>query len=41
MIPLVIVSWAQAITKQNIKGIDLTSWDTTTWNIQDWRRVSP
>jgi peptide/nickel transport system substrate-binding protein len=41
MIPLVIVSWAQAITKQNIEGIDLTSWDTTTWNIQDWRRVSP
>jgi peptide/nickel transport system substrate-binding protein len=26
---------------KGLEGIDLTPWDAETWNIQDWKRVSP
>jgi peptide/nickel transport system substrate-binding protein len=28
-------------TSKGLEGIDLTPWDAETWNIQDWKRVSP
>jgi peptide/nickel transport system substrate-binding protein len=40
MIPVVHLAVVQGI-KRNIEGVDLTPWDASTWNIQDWRRVSP
>lgn len=40
MIPMVYLADAQGVNK-SIQGVDLTPWDMNTWNIKDWRRVSP
>ena len=40
MIPVVYLADAQGVG-DDIEGIDLTPWDTNTWNIKDWRRASP
>lgn len=40
MIPLVHLAFVQGINR-TIEGVDLTPWDASTWNISDWRRVSP
>ncbi len=38
MIPLVNVADVQGVNR-NIEGVDITPWDSTTWNIKDWRRI--
>jgi len=40
MIPIAIEADAQGISR-TIKGVEFTPWDTNTWNIKDWKRVSP
>jgi peptide/nickel transport system substrate-binding protein len=40
MIPVVYLAEAQGVN-QSIEGVDLTPWDMNTWNIKDWRRISP
>lgn len=40
MIPVVYLADVQGVNR-HIIGVDLTPWDTNTWNIQDWRRVTP
>ena len=40
MIPVVFLADMSGVS-QTIAGVDLTPWDTNTWNIKDWRRVSP
>jgi len=39
MIPLVHMAEVQGVNR-NIEGLDITPWDSTTWNIKDWRRIS-
>ena len=39
MIPVVYLANVQGVSR-DIEGLDLTPWDTSTWNIKDWRRVS-
>jgi peptide/nickel transport system substrate-binding protein len=38
VIPMVYLADAQGVS-QTIDGVDLTPWDTNTWNIKDWRRI--
>ncbi|MGB8645078.1 MAG: peptide ABC transporter substrate-binding protein [Anaerolineae bacterium] len=40
MIPVVYLADAQGVSR-TIQGVDLTPWDMNTWNIKDWRRVTP
>lgn len=40
MIPIVYQAVINGVSR-TIEGINLTPWDADTWNIQDWRRVSP
>jgi peptide/nickel transport system substrate-binding protein len=40
MIPIVYLADAQGVSR-TIEGVDLTPWDASTWNIKDWRRISP
>jgi peptide/nickel transport system substrate-binding protein len=40
MIPIVYLADAQGVSR-TIEGVDLTPWDANTWNIKDWRRISP
>lgn len=40
MIPLVYLADVQGVSR-TIEGVDLTPWDMNTWNIKDWRRISP
>lgn len=40
MIPVVYVAESQGVGR-DIEGVDLTPWDANTWNIKDWRRISP
>ena len=40
MIPVVFLADAQGVSR-TIEGVDLTPWDKNTWNIKDWRRVTP
>jgi peptide/nickel transport system substrate-binding protein len=35
---MVYLADAQGVS-QTIDGVDLTPWDTNTWNIKDWRRI--
>jgi peptide/nickel transport system substrate-binding protein len=39
MIPIAYRADATGVSN-TLEGIDLTPWDTNTWNIQDWRRVA-
>ena len=39
MIPVVYLADAQGVGT-DIEGIDLTPWDSNTWNIKDWKRVT-
>ena len=39
MIPVVYLAGVSGVSK-DIAGVDLTPWDTNTWNIKDWRRVT-
>ncbi len=39
-IPLVQNSLSAAVSN-TLEGIDLTPWDSDTWNIADWRRRAP
>ncbi len=38
MIPVVFLADVSGINN-SIEGVDLTPWDTNTWNIMDWRRI--
>ena len=40
MIPIAYRADATGVNK-SLEGIDLTPWDSNTWNIKDWRRTSP
>ena len=40
MIPMVLTALVSG-ANQTIEGIEPTPWDMDTWNIKDWRRVSP
>ncbi len=40
MIPIVHVAIVEGAS-QTLEGVDLTPWDPSTWNIKDWRRISP
>jgi peptide/nickel transport system substrate-binding protein len=40
MAPLVRQARLSGVSK-TLQGLDLTPWDSTVWNIKDWRRASP
>ena len=40
VLPLVRQARLSGVSK-TLQGLDLTPWDSTVWNIKDWRRTSP
>ncbi|MFL7792208.1 MAG: peptide ABC transporter substrate-binding protein [Anaerolineae bacterium] len=40
MVPLVRIARISGVSR-SLEGVDLTPWDSSLWNIKDWRRATP
>lgn len=40
MIPIIFLAEVRGVSR-TIEGVNLTAWDRDTWNINEWRRISP